>query len=82
MSDLSTMSLLLPTMITVAVSYFIAWFYRNDYDPKKMLIAYLIYVVPMGALGYFVHLNVVLVIGIYLFGGIVLIFRNSTYFNR
>ncbi|MBO0451361.1 hypothetical protein [Candidatus Enterococcus murrayae] len=82
MGEIPTLSLLSTVLVTVAISYFVAWFYRNHYNPQKMLIAYLVYALPLSILGYFLHLNFILIVGIYLFGGIILIFRNSTYFNQ
>lgn len=82
MADVATFSLLIPFIVTIISAYLIAWFYRNDYDPKKMLIAYLVYLFPLVILGYFLQLGLILSLAIYVFGGIMTIFRNSTYFNQ
>ena len=38
-------------LLTILVAYLLAWFYRNDYDPMKMINAYLIYSLPLFLLG-------------------------------
>ncbi|MBL1229765.1 hypothetical protein IW492_11035 [Enterococcus sp. BWB1-3] len=64
------------------MSYFLAWFYRNNYDPQKILVAYALYLIPFIILGLLLQLKLILIIGIYLFGLVVVIFRNNTYFNE
>ncbi|PCR99311.1 hypothetical protein RT41_GL001952 [Lactococcus fujiensis JCM 16395] len=44
--------------------------------------AYAIYVLPYLILSLFLHIKVILIIGIYLFGIIVLVFRNQHYFDK
>ncbi|PAB01428.1 hypothetical protein AKL21_05365 [Enterococcus canintestini] len=82
MDKIPTFSLALITLVTVITSYSIAWYFRDDYDPKKMLLWYLVYVAPLSILGFLFRLNVILVVGIYFFGGVILVFRDSNYFNR
>lgn len=82
MDKIPTFPLILMTLVTVVASYSIAWYFRDDYDPKKMLLWYLAYLAPLSIMGFVFHLNLILIVGIYLFGGIILIFRDSTYFNR
>lgn len=69
-------------ILTVVVAYFIAWAYREEYDPMKYVRAYAIYVLPYLILSLFLHIKVILIIGIYLFGIIVLVFRNQHYFDK
>lgn len=82
MDKIPTLPLAFMTLATVVASYVIAWYYRDDYDPKKMLLSYLAYLIPLSIMGFFFKLNLILIVGIYFFGGVVLIFRDSTYFNR
>ena len=69
-------------LLTILVAYLIAWFYRNDYDPMKMINAYLIYSLPLFLLGLFIHVRIILIFGTYILGMIILIFRNQHYFDR
>lgn len=69
-------------ILTIAVAYGIAWGYRNDYDGLKMLKMYLIYGLPFSILSIFLHIKIMLIIGIYILGGIILIFRNQHYFDH
>ncbi|MGM0126340.1 hypothetical protein IGI37_003769 [Enterococcus sp. AZ194] len=82
MAELAIGTLLIPVGLTTVISYFLAWVYRNDYHPKKMLMAYGGYFIPLVVLGLILHLHLVLIIGIYLFGLIVGLFRNNYYFNE
>lgn len=69
-------------ILTIIVAYVIAWFYRNDYDPMKMIKAYLIYVLPFLVISVLLHVKIMLIIGIYILGLIILIFRNQHYFDH
>lgn len=69
-------------LLTILVAYLLAWFYRNDYDPMKMINAYLIYSLPLFLLGLFIHVRIILTFGTYILGMIILIFRNQHYFDR
>nr|WP_269438745.1 hypothetical protein [Lactococcus cremoris] len=69
-------------LLTILVAYLLAWFYRNDYDPMKMINAYLIYSLPFFLLGLFIHVRIILIFGTYILGMIILIFRNQHYFDR
>lgn len=82
MAELPTASLLSLVVGTTLVSYGIAYYYRKDYDPQKMLQAYLIFLLPFVAVAGMMKLTIILSLGIYLYGGIVLIFRNSHYFDQ
>ncbi|MCL2677217.1 MAG: hypothetical protein FWF14_05020 [Streptococcaceae bacterium] len=82
MANLSTLPLAFLFIGTIVVAYIIAWFYRNDYEPRRYLKAYLIYGVPLLIVGLILHVKIILIIGIYLFGSIVLVFRNQHYFDK
>ena len=69
-------------LLTILVAYLLAWFYRNDYDPMKMINAYLIYSLPLFLFGLFIHVRIILIFGTYILGMIILIFRNQHYFDR
>jgi len=69
-------------ILTIIVAYVIAWFYRNDYDPMKMIKAYLIYVLPFLVISVLLHVKIMLIIGIYILGLIILVFRNQHYFDH
>ena len=69
-------------VITILVACLIAWHYRNDYEPLHYFKAYLIYALPFLGVSLIFHLKIVLIIGIYIFGMIILIFRNQHYFDK
>lgn len=69
-------------ILTILVAYAIAWFYRDDYDPMKMLKAYFFYGLPFLALSLFLHIRLILIIGMYILGLIILVFRNQHYFDH
>ena len=69
-------------ILTILVAYLLAWFYRNDYDPMKMIRAYLIYGLPLFLLGFLLQVRLILILGTYIFGVIILIFRNQHYFDQ
>ncbi|GFH41560.1 hypothetical protein Hs30E_01110 [Lactococcus hodotermopsidis] len=82
MAEIPTGPLLAMFVLTIIVSYAIAYHYRQDYDPKKMIIAYLIYLAPFALVAFLFKLKLILIIGLYVFGAVVLVFRNSKYFNE
>lgn len=69
-------------IITIIAAYVIAWYYREEYDPMRYIKAYLIYAIPFLILSLVLHVNIVLIIGTYLFGAVVLVFRNQHYFDH
>ncbi|AYG02021.1 hypothetical protein D7I46_12810 [Lactococcus allomyrinae] len=69
-------------ILTIIVAYVIAWLYRNDYDPMKMIKAYLIYALPFLMISMLLHVKIMLIIGIYILGLIILVFRNQHYFDH
>lgn len=69
-------------ILTILVAYLLAWFYRNDYDPMKMIRAYLIYGLTFFLLGFLLQVRLILIFGTYIFGVIILIFRNQHYFDQ
>lgn len=69
-------------ILTILVAYLLAWFYRNDYDPMKMIRAYLIYGLPLFLLRFLLQVRLILIFGTYIFGVIILIFRNQHYFDQ
>jgi len=69
-------------ILTILVAYLLARFYRNDYDPMKMIRAYLIYGLPLFLLGFLLQVRLILIFGTYIFGVIILIFRNQHYFDQ
>ncbi|GAB2022407.1 hypothetical protein RyT2_14810 [Pseudolactococcus yaeyamensis] len=81
MDKIPTAPLLILFVLTIIVSYWIAYHFRDDYDPKKMFQAYLIYLVPFALLAVGLKMKLILSVGIYVFGAIVLVFRNSHYFD-
>lgn len=82
MTNISTPVLVFLFVLTIIVSYGIAYYYKEDYDPKKMFKAYLFYLIPITLITVITNLSIVLAVSFYLFGGVVLIFRNSHYFDQ
>ena len=82
MDKLPTISLLSLLVITFAVAYYIAWRYRDDYDAKRLIKPYLIYAPFLLIGGLILQVSWLLIIGFYLFGLVVLIFRSQHYFNK
>ncbi|WP_270516936.1 hypothetical protein [Lactococcus petauri] len=80
--NLSTWSLLSPLVMTVLVSYAIAWYYRENYDPKYYLRAYIVYTIAFLTTSPVWHIPLILSLGIILLGAVVLIFRNQHYFDK
>ncbi|MFC4653258.1 hypothetical protein ACFO26_10110 [Lactococcus nasutitermitis] len=79
---IATFPLITMFLLTVIVAYGIAWYYRTDYEPAKMIKAYLIYAPIFAVISIFLQLKIVLIIGIYIFGAVILIFRNQHYFDK
>ncbi|MDR0199931.1 MAG: hypothetical protein LBI43_05070 [Streptococcaceae bacterium] len=69
-------------VITLVVAYGIAWYYREEYNPMHYLRAYALYALPYALAALVLHMRPMLILGIYLFGGIILVFRNQHYFDH
>ncbi|MCI2169991.1 hypothetical protein [Schleiferilactobacillus perolens] len=80
LSKISTGSLALLLMLTIAAIFWIAHHFRNDYDPKRLIKSYAIFFLPLLAVGLLLHIQVVLIVGIYLAGVFLLVFRSNHYF--
>lgn len=81
MEDINTVYLLVAFLGVWLLAYFLAWLGRNEYDFLKVARLY-------GAIGgifcllsSFFLVNWVLAVGLFLFGFIVLVFRNQHYFD-
>lgn len=68
--------------LTITAVYLIAWIFKDKYDLRYYLKAYLLYFVPFVVLGIVLKLGIMLILGIYLFGAVILIFRNQHYFDK
>jgi hypothetical protein len=82
MTKIPTLPLVTLFVGTIIVVYLIAWFLREDYGAKRTVRAYLIYIFPCFLTGLILRVNIVLIVGIYLFGAVILVFRNQHYFDR
>ncbi|MDR0297727.1 MAG: hypothetical protein LBI11_03630 [Streptococcaceae bacterium] len=66
---------------TLIVAYAIAYWARNDYDIRKIWKPYLIYAAPLVVFDIIFWIPWILAAGCYLFGAIILVFRNQHYFD-
>lgn len=81
LTTINTNHLLLLFILALIVGFFLAWRFKKMYDPSHVIKAYLIYGIIHFFLGVLIFKVVfVIVIGSYLFGGILMIFRSNHYF--
>lgn len=81
--EINTQALFLLVVLAWASASLIAWKWRNEYQAAKIIREYAYYA-PLHLIVGFVFLNaaIVLVIGSYLMGLIVLLFRSNNYFYK
>lgn len=81
LSKIDSGALLLLFLLTVVVSWLLAWYFRDQYGTRSLIRAYLVYGIIQLFLGLIIWgLPFVLVIGIYLLGALLTAFRSNTYF--
>ena len=81
MEDINTVYLLVAFLGVWLLAYFLAWLGRNDYDFSKIARLYGVIGGILCLLSSFFLVNWVLAIGLFLFGFVVLVFRNQHYFD-
>ncbi|MDN6900943.1 hypothetical protein EVC35_08095 [Oenococcus sicerae] len=82
-SHIPTTVFLVILIVTFVVAYLISYHFRNNYDPKPLICAYMVYAPLLLILNLvFLHLKWILVVGIYLTGFVVLLYRSNHYFNE
>ncbi|MDH6365320.1 hypothetical protein M2139_002325 [Enterococcus sp. PF1-24] len=80
---IDTSNLLLLFVITVVVSFALSKLLKNQYNPKQLIISYACYGIFHLLLGIFIlKLSVIIVLGLYLMGGILAFFRSNHYFYQ
>jgi hypothetical protein len=79
--DINTVYLLVAFLGVWLLDYFLAWLGRNDYDFSKIARLYGVIGGIFCLLSSFFLVNWVLAIGLFLFGFVVLVFRNQHYFD-
>ncbi|MDR0299908.1 MAG: hypothetical protein LBI13_07535 [Streptococcaceae bacterium] len=79
---LNSIALLSLFIGTFLIAYLIAWILRDEYNPIKYIRVYGIYILPLVILGLLLRIPLILIFGIYLFGAVVLVFRNQHYFDK
>jgi len=82
LAQLSMTTLAFAVIVTFLTSYALAYFYRNVYDFVPVLRKFGFYSIPFFAIFGLLHVKVILLVGIYLFGFVILIFRSNNYFNQ
>jgi hypothetical protein len=80
LSKISTGALALLLILTIVAIYVLAYHFRNDYDPKRLIKSYAVFFLPLLGVGLLLHIQVILIAGIYLAGIFVLVFRSNHYF--
>ncbi|MFD1429228.1 MULTISPECIES: hypothetical protein [Lacticaseibacillus] len=80
LSNIPTGPLLAIVFITVVFAAWLAWHFRENYDPKSLIKWYCWYAVPLLILALILHVQVVLVLATWLAGAGILAFRSNHYF--
>jgi len=80
LSNINTGGLLLMFLITFAYAVVIVYLHRDRNDIRQIYKWYLAYLLPFIILCVVFHLQVVLQIGIYLAGAVVVLHRSNRYF--
>lgn len=80
LAQMSTWPLLLLFAATILVAFGIARYYKNEYNPQKMLQVYGMASIIIIVLGLVIQLKIALLVGMILAGLIILIFRSNIYF--
>lgn len=80
-AHIDTLGLMGMLFLAMAVGYFLAWFFRNKYNAVFLIRSYLIYGIIHLLLGILVFkVAIVIIIGSYLLGVVVTIFKSNRYF--
>ncbi|MGX7148414.1 hypothetical protein [Enterococcus ureasiticus] len=80
-AQINTEHLILLIVAAVGVGYLLTWFYKDKYDVRYLIRAYLLFGIVHLWIGLFViEAAAILVIGSYLLGGVFAIFRSNHYF--
>lgn len=82
LEKIDTVSLLLGFLGIWFIAYIIAWVGRNEYDFIKSAKRYSLIASVFCIVCLFFQIKWILVIGLFLFGFIILIFRNQHYFDK
>lgn len=80
LSKIPTSNLLIVIILTLVVALTVAWYFRNSYKVKKLINWYGGYAVILTIVGLMLKVPISLLVGIYLFGGGVLLLRSNHYF--
>lgn len=71
---------LLLFILTIFCVYVIAYLHRDNYDPTKLMKAYLGFAIIKSILGFVLNIPISIIIGLLLMGAILLIYRSNHYF--
>lgn len=78
---IDTIELCLLVFLAISVGYFLAWLLKDRYDPKYLIRGYLVYGIFHLVIGFLLlKAAVVAVLGSYLLGGVLTVFRSNRYF--
>lgn len=83
LAHIPTLPLLAVLFITISLAYYLPYHFRNVYDPIPITKFYSLYsiVIFLANLTIF-HVRWILVLGIYLTGILILVFRSNHYFYK
>jgi predicted negative regulator of RcsB-dependent stress response len=80
---INTTFLIVLVFLALVSAWSIAWRWRNHYQTTKLVRDYVYYAIIHMAVGsVFLKLSIVLIIGTYLMGLVVLFFRSNNYFYK
>lgn len=80
-AQIDTTFLLVLCVIAIVIAYVLARMFKDKYDSKYLLVSYLLYGLIHFLVGsLWMKLPFVLVLGVYLLGGVILIYRSNKYF--
>ncbi len=82
MESIKTVPLLLSFLAIIVIVRMIAWYCRDEYGIKKPFLLYGVIGGSFCITSLFFQLPFFLALGLFLFGFIVLIFRNQYYFDK
>lgn len=82
LTQLNMATLVSAFMTTIFVSYLLAYFNREEYDLLPVSKKYAIYAMPFFLVFWLLQVPFILLIGIYLAGFVILMFRSNHYFQK
>ncbi|AZZ61028.1 hypothetical protein DSM07_06790 [Oenococcus sp. UCMA 16435] len=83
LAHIPTLPLLAVLLITIFLAYYLPYHFRDVYDPVPITKFYALYLIVILLANLIIfHVRWILVLGIYLMGILILVFRSNHYFYK